>query len=44
MSFYNGSVKQVDGANMYEAIIGALADLHEDFRECFNLHALCRLR
>lgn len=33
MSFYNGSVKEVEGANMYEAIINALADLHEDYRD-----------
>lgn len=33
MSFYNGSVKEVEGADMYEAIINALADLHEDYRD-----------
>ncbi|MCJ1656698.1 phage major capsid protein [Staphylococcus sp. NRL 16/872] len=38
MSFYNGSVTQVDGADMYQAIIGALADLHEDFRENASIY------
>ncbi|NGQ76032.1 phage major capsid protein, partial [Staphylococcus aureus] len=33
MSFYNGSVKEVEGADMYDAIINALADLHEDYRD-----------
>ncbi|ANZ33878.1 MULTISPECIES: phage major capsid protein [Staphylococcus] len=33
MSFYNGSVKEVAGSNMYKAIINALADLHEDYRD-----------
>jgi len=34
MSFYNGTdVKRVEGADLYEAIINAVADLHEDFRE-----------
>lgn len=33
MSFYNGSVKEVEGSDMYEAIINALADLHEDYRD-----------
>lgn len=33
MSFYNGSVKEVTGSNMYKAIINALADLHEDYRD-----------
>lgn len=38
MSFYQESggntvIKGVEGANMYEAITNAIADLHEDFRE-----------
>ncbi|MEB8101049.1 phage major capsid protein [Staphylococcus xylosus] len=33
MSFYNGSIKQVDGEDMYKAIINAIADLHEDYRD-----------
>jgi HK97 family phage major capsid protein len=39
MSFYeldgssNSVIKEVEGADMYEAITNAIADLHEDFRE-----------
>ncbi|MFP4873252.1 phage major capsid protein [Mammaliicoccus sciuri] len=33
MSFYNGDIKEVEGENAYKAIIKALADLHEDFRD-----------
>lgn len=36
MSFYQtgaSAIKTVAGANIYEAIVNALADLHEDFRE-----------
>lgn len=33
MSFYNGSIKQVDGEDTYKAIVNALADLHEDYRD-----------
>ncbi|RIM88330.1 phage major capsid protein [Staphylococcus xylosus] len=33
MSFYNGDVKEVEGSDVYEAIVAALADLHEDYRE-----------
>lgn len=32
MSFYNSDVKEVSGADMYEAIVNSLADLHEDYR------------
>lgn len=32
MSFYSGEVKEVNGEDMYEAIINGLADLHEDYR------------
>ncbi|MBW0761341.1 phage major capsid protein [Mammaliicoccus lentus] len=38
MSFYNGSVKEVEGANTYKAIIKALADLHEDYRENASIY------
>ena len=36
MSFYRTgatAIKEVEGANLYEAIVNALADLHEDYRE-----------
>ena len=36
MSFYqtgDTAIKVVEGANIYEAIVNALADLHEDYRE-----------
>lgn len=35
MSFYStqNAIKEVEGANIYEAIVNALADLHEDYRE-----------
>lgn len=33
MSFYANDIQEVDGADMYEAITSAIADLHEDFRE-----------
>ncbi len=36
MSFYQSgatAIKEVEGANIYEAIVNALADLHEDYRE-----------
>ena len=36
MSFYQTgatAIKVVEGANIYEAIVNALADLHEDYRE-----------
>lgn len=33
MSFYSGNVKEVQGDNYYDAIINALADLHEDYRD-----------
>ncbi|MGG3800456.1 phage major capsid protein [Metabacillus fastidiosus] len=36
MSFYQtgaGAIKVVEGADIYEAIVNALADLHEDYRE-----------
>ena len=33
MSFYNNDIKQVEGKDMYQAIINALADLHEDYRD-----------
>lgn len=36
MSFYQTgatAIKEVEGADMYEAIVNALADLHEDYRE-----------
>lgn len=36
MSFYqtgSTAIKVVEGANIYEAIVNALADLHEDYRE-----------
>lgn len=35
MSFYStqNAIKEVEGANLYEAIVNALADLHEDYRE-----------
>lgn len=32
MSFYNSDVKEISGEDMYEAIVNALADLHEDYR------------
>ncbi|KTT82723.1 phage capsid protein [Mammaliicoccus sciuri] len=33
MSFYNGKIKEVEGAGIYNAVVNALADLHEDYRE-----------
>lgn len=34
MSFYNGTdIKRVSGADLFEAITNAIADLHEDYRE-----------
>ncbi|MCS4486380.1 phage major capsid protein [Staphylococcus americanisciuri] len=33
MSFYNGKVKEIEGADVYDAVVNALADLHEDYRE-----------
>jgi len=33
MSFYQVGIKEVEGADLYEAILNAIADLHEDFRE-----------
>lgn len=33
MSFYNGDISEVDGENLYNAIVNAIADLHEDFRD-----------
>lgn len=33
MSFYSGDVKEIEGNNYYDAIINALADLHEDYRD-----------
>ncbi|WJP97070.1 phage major capsid protein [Macrococcus bovicus] len=34
MSFYTaGEVKQVGGADVYDAVVNALADLHEDYRD-----------
>ena len=33
MSFYNGKIKEVEGASIYNAVVNALADLHEDYRE-----------
>ncbi len=33
MSFYNGSVKEVEGADMYDAMYDALVYLHEDYRD-----------
>lgn len=35
MSFYStqNGIKTVDGADLFEAITNAIADLHEDFRE-----------
>lgn len=33
MSFYDGDIEEVEGADLYEAIINALADLHEDYRD-----------
>ncbi|UXR83222.1 phage major capsid protein [Staphylococcus sp. IVB6214] len=33
MSFYNGKIQEVEGTDVYEAILNALADLHEDYRE-----------
>jgi HK97 family phage major capsid protein len=34
MSFYNGTdIARVEGADLYEAITNAIADLHEDYRE-----------
>ena len=32
MSFYNSDVKEVSGEDIYEAIVNAIADLHEDYR------------
>lgn len=32
MSFYNTGVKEVSGEDIYEAIVNAIADLHEDYR------------
>lgn len=32
MSFYNAGVKEVSGEDIYEAIVNAIADLHEDYR------------
>ncbi len=38
------TVKEVEGADMYDAIINALADLHEDYRDNATiLYAICRL-
>jgi HK97 family phage major capsid protein len=34
MSFYSGTdIKRVEGAELYEAIMDAIADLHEDYRD-----------
>jgi HK97 family phage major capsid protein len=33
MSFYNGDIKSVKGADLYRAIKAAIADLHEDYRD-----------
>lgn len=33
MSFYNTGVKEVSGEDIYEAIVNAIADLHEDYRD-----------
>lgn len=33
MSYYASGIKGVEGADLYEAITNAIADLHEDFRE-----------
>src|SRR5699024_1592719 len=33
MSFYNGGITEVEGENLYNAIVNAIADLHEDFRD-----------
>ncbi|AVQ34418.1 phage major capsid protein [Staphylococcus muscae] len=38
MSFYNAKVKEVEGADVYEAILNALADLHEDYRENASIY------
>ncbi len=45
MSFYNGIVKEVEGEDD-DAIINALGDLHEDYRDTTlnNLYAICKLR
>lgn len=32
MSFYNSEVKEIAGKDIYEAIVDAIADLHEDYR------------
>ena len=33
MSFYGGSIKEITGLGLFEAITAAIADLHEDYRE-----------
>src|SRR5699024_2011362 len=33
MSFYNGGITEVEGEDLYNAVVNALADLHEDFRD-----------
>lgn len=33
MSFYNGDIVEVEGEGLYEAIVNAIADLHEDYRD-----------
>lgn len=33
MTFYNGDIHEVEGEDLYNAIVNALADLHEDFRD-----------
>lgn len=33
MSFYAAGITEVEGADLYEAITNAIADLHEDYRE-----------
>lgn len=33
MSFYNGDIKEVEGADLYEAITSAVDDLPEDYRD-----------
>lgn len=33
MSFYNGDVEEVEGEDIYESVVNALADLHEDYRD-----------
>lgn len=40
MSFYNGDIKEVEGADLYEAITSAVDDLPEDYRD--NVEVMMR--